>query len=475
MILPKLGNTPPSSPVDSVVSKDEPLKTPPPKPQPVVEPPKPMVTEPAPVVKKYHYAGPPAINLGTWSDRPKSQVSIKEDRDYKISNIASMKAKFSSQTNLNSNSNISADNLIKSKSPEIPTNFPTVNIRVNSNESKDQPDGKINIKINSEPSRIITNPSSNVIIKIENGAEHSEDTTIMQVRNENKLKDNNFYSRFLNQTTATGYRKPLGNINGVDKVKQRPHSIAFDASCPDLSRVPIVRAVELKKPYKNSQGNKTITQIIHDSADINGIGNTEYTQKITPIKSNTLNNQNRHSSVYLSSENINNNNGSNIIKPSTYFNKPITRGNSFAATRSHNSPVVKGFRTTSAINNTDVESTNNTRASWNQYGTLPAKSTTVAFTNSHNTVRTTSTESVPFSQSMLKKTEHGFIDKAEKRQSLSNGTDAACTPPPPPLMPKITAVTKKPIQQRQRQLEPRDMMLESIRNFGGRAGLKAVK
>lgn len=35
-------------------------------------------------VKRYSYAGPPKINVSTWNERPKRQVSIKTDRDYVI-------------------------------------------------------------------------------------------------------------------------------------------------------------------------------------------------------------------------------------------------------------------------------------------------------------------------------------------------------------------------------------------------------
>ncbi|KAG8239091.1 hypothetical protein J437_LFUL011699 [Ladona fulva] len=34
--------------------------------------------------KRYSYAGPPSINFGTWSERPKSEVSLKCDSDYRI-------------------------------------------------------------------------------------------------------------------------------------------------------------------------------------------------------------------------------------------------------------------------------------------------------------------------------------------------------------------------------------------------------
>ncbi|XP_050535469.1 uncharacterized protein LOC126902353 isoform X2 [Daktulosphaira vitifoliae] len=40
-----------------------------------------------PKLIKYSYAGPPKINLSTWNERPKRQVSIKVDRDYVIGGL----------------------------------------------------------------------------------------------------------------------------------------------------------------------------------------------------------------------------------------------------------------------------------------------------------------------------------------------------------------------------------------------------
>src|SRR5699024_10162589 len=54
-----------------------------------------------------------------------------------------------------------------------------------------------------------------------------------------------------NNNNKPVFRKPLGNVNN-----QRPHSVAFGNDL-DTSRVPIVRSVEFKKPYKDYQNNNT--------------------------------------------------------------------------------------------------------------------------------------------------------------------------------------------------------------------------
>lgn len=61
--------------------------------------------------KKWTYQGPPSINLSTWGDRPKSQVIIKSDNDYKfggVSKVTALQKRFSAaidENNLNSSSN----------------------------------------------------------------------------------------------------------------------------------------------------------------------------------------------------------------------------------------------------------------------------------------------------------------------------------------------------------------------------------
>lgn len=448
MILPKLGNTPPSSPSED--KKVNPLEQKPQVPPPFIPAKPDVLKEPTTTVpiKKYQYSGPPAINFASWAERPKTQVSIKEDTDYKFNNI---KAKFNG-------SQPQENGTVKTQS------YPSVNIRVNSSNSKDQVDsGKINIKINSEEAnKPIPQQSGNVVIKI--GSSKNGDGE--------KVQKNSLYTRFLNQTTAVGYRKPLGNINGVDK--PRPHSIAFDASCPDLSRVPIVRAVELKKPFKEPPGNnnKSITQILHDTSfeapRQNGLNGAE-AEDNHQEKSKSLGNQYRHSSVYLSNENISKG------ELSVFPPKPISRGNSFATSRSNSNgninvnPVVKGFR--------DAD-----QKKVFPFNAAKSADNFVPFSQ-HTLRRTENIPQKPVSQTERPSTifETVTLRKTANRHSLpvtveakSPQTSVPVAPPPPPQI--LKKPNKRPIIQRQQPVEDtRDQLFESIRNFGGKAGLKAVK
>lgn len=470
MILPKLGTSPPTSPVtekpiEPIKQEATPIAPPEVPKKPEIVMPKPTSQEP----KVYQYRGPPSINLGTWSERPKSQVAIKEDKDYKISTVGSSRTKFSSQTLLNGDSDRPKQNVNG------------VNIRINGIGSKDQTDsGKINIKINSEPSKTIINQSpGNVVIKI--------GTTATTSSEESKPEAKNFYSRFLNQTTAIGYRKPLGNINGMDK--PRPRSIAFDSSCPDISRVPIVRSVELKKPFKEAQ-NKSITQITHSDDKTymyNGDGPRSFDipDYKPDVKSSTLGN--RYSSVYVSSENINN-------KAQGFYPKPVSRVNSFAFTRpTNNAPVVKGFRIQQK--NDSVDSKNVTNWNGNHYGTLPAKPSATQINNTSFTPHlkrtnhdnfdkfSNNTNSTPIEKVVLRSTTNRSTTVPNRNTTgsvfntigLPNGNGTIPPPPAPPQLPKITSVTKKSLRQIEPQVDPRDQLLSAIRNFGGKSGLKPVK
>lgn len=256
----------------------------------------------------------PSINMGTWSERPKIPVNVKDDPDYH---------KYQSKLIANNQSK--------------PQN--------NTVQIKHEP-----VKINGQ--YINGNPIStqnNVVIRI------GEPRPFV--------------------------RKPLGTVN------TRPHSIAFGNDL-DISRVPIVRSVELKKPYRDFQNNTSITQI------------------------------------------YNNDQHNEVIKE-----KPVLRANTFNNHKGQG-PVVRGFR------DGHVKSWGQT----NSFATLPAKN----FTSTVN-------QTVPFSQSNLRRTE-------SHKESNNNA-------PAPPAMPKFNGLHR----QRAIDLDPKEQLLQAIRDFGGKKGLKSLK
>ncbi|XP_019757690.2 uncharacterized protein LOC109536057 isoform X3 [Dendroctonus ponderosae] len=281
-------------------------------------------------VRKF-YRGPPAVNMSTWSERPKVPVAVKADEDYKLGNA-----------------------------------------------SKPQEE---------HGGAEITQKSGNVVIRI--GANKSS------------------------LLGPAGYRRPLANLNGSTRPVQRPHSIALD-----LSRVPVVRSMELKKPFQEAQtGNTSITHLNQDQEEFKSL-----------------------QSHY----------GENDP------DRRVFRAGSFRPVDVQGAPVVRGFKSGSIeINN---------RLSWNPSMTLPARSQMDKGFNTN--------QFVPFSQSVLRRTE------SSKRYIPDPKPVGSCTslPPPPPEMPRV--VLRRAAPQERNQIspsDPRDQLLESIRNFGGKKGLRAAK
>ncbi|RZC36482.1 microtubule-associated protein futsch, partial [Asbolus verrucosus] len=351
-------------------------------------------TEEKPTVKTYQYRVP-SINMGTWSERPKIPVNVKEDPDYKFGVKDTNHSKLIVNT---VNNDIRSHNSIEVRNKMAPpTSYSNgVNLRVGS----DNNNRNVSIKVNgSEP--ISGQNTGNVVIKIGG----------------------------LNQTSNKAvFRKPLGNVN---ENNQRPHSIAFGSDF-DISRVPIVRSVEFKKPYKDFQNNNTSVTQIYQSNNNNN------------FKSNTLNRNSYNSTTETpvnSTETSKKYSTETLpIKPHVEP-KPVFRVNSYLQNVS--APVVRGFR--------NINETN--RMSWSQphsFSTLPMKTATKDFS---------ANKSVPFSQSNLRRTESTKIEKT--------------VPPPAPIMPKV--VNTSTVKTRDNCGDPKEQLLQAIRDFGGKKGLRAVK
>lgn len=366
---------------------------------------------------------PPSVNLSSWSQRPKTQVMVKEDTDYK----------FSTNVNTSSSTNEEAD----TKQPTALKATPSFSSysRPNGVNTSQHTSNGVSIKVNGSEAISSSQISGNVVIKI--GGSDA-----------NKELDTNA-SRFINHITPEGYRKPFGNVNKIERT--RPHSIAFDNQF-DISRVPVVRSVELKKPFKDLQNNKSITQIYSNSISISD--DEPKSLNYTQTHDNELKNEKKHTNVYLSNESI---------------NKPVFRNNSFT-------PVVKGFRTDSnpLIN----------RKIWGAYGTLPSKPA-----GDNQTER-----NIPFTQMNLRRTESNKILSNNPIVSNSFGNvvlrnnnnnnfkttiktnnekvfDKMASPPPPPQLPKENAVRPKLADPADARAE----LLSAIRDFGGKNGLRASK
>ncbi|KAG5893033.1 hypothetical protein JTB14_026585 [Gonioctena quinquepunctata] len=390
-----------------------------------VENPPDVAEEPPATEKIYKYSGPPSINMGTWSERPKMPVSVKEDADYTLGNV-------SSKLIVNStNNNITSNNTIEVRSD-------TMSKYTNQNGKSDafgqKETNNFSIKVNGTETSEAQSRPGNVVIKIGNINSQAQKTI------ENH--------RFISHTTAAGYRKPFSTLYK----NQRPHSVAFDSDF-DISRVPVVRSVELKKPFKGI-GNTSVTQINNQ-------------EPVSELKT-------KFSSMYRSSENLSTKINLNHTNGEERDTKPVLRVGSYKPTPA---PVVRGFKTNNEANWAN-------RLSWNppsNFNTLP---------NRPKEKGTFSTNSqVSFSQLNLRKTDSSKIlennvgepkpenpSKSNRYNSLPDvmTSEKVKVPPPPPQMPKVTL--KKPVfKPADPVMDQRSQMLSAIRNFGGKKGLKSVR
>lgn len=89
--------------------------------------------------KKWKYQGPPSINLSTWGDRPKSQIVIKSDTDYKFGG-----AVINRNTISHTNSEINSNSATVSKTVNVPTEAVTIR----------RPPRPISVMVSSKPEPI---------------------------------------------------------------------------------------------------------------------------------------------------------------------------------------------------------------------------------------------------------------------------------------------------------------------------------
>jgi hypothetical protein len=190
-------------------------------------------------MKRYTYQGPPAINFATWSERPKSQVSIKMDCDYRIG--------------IGQGGRTGEHN-------ETPA-------RTGMSESKDETSAvKSNHHTETSHPPTCEQKEVNAQNKTNNKLSNSQVT---------KMEPASLTMRLISHTTASGFRKPTtggshkfssssyvageGQQSYVSEAKEVTGSstvglrVGSALQQNDPSRVPIVRAVELKKSFIQQQ------------------------------------------------------------------------------------------------------------------------------------------------------------------------------------------------------------------------------
>jgi hypothetical protein len=224
--------------------------------------------------KRYTYQGPPAINFATWNERPKSQVTIKMDRDYRIGIGQAGHANEHNETPAQTGNSKSKD---KTSVVERNHDVETSHQSVDDEETNDQK--KVNNKVNSSQQVTKTEPASLTM-------------------------------RLISHTTASGFRKPVAGPSqkvgsssyvaegtqkfSISEAKEATGSSsaglqvgsAFQQSDP--SRVPIVRAVELKKSFIQQQNMHSNSHSMHKSSTLlNGEDSGHYGANMVDQRNST--------------------------------------------------------------------------------------------------------------------------------------------------------------------------------------------
>lgn len=205
--------------------------------------------------KRYMYQGPPAINFATWSERPKSQVTMKMDRDCRRGSVQA-----GCMNERNETPAQTGNSEPKGKTSVVERNGDMETLQQSRNDEKNT-QNKVNNKVT----------SSQHVTKIEPAS---------------------LTMRLISHTTPTGFRKPVaaasqkvGSSSYIAEEAQVSTTEAKEATQSsmaglrvgstfhqsDPSRVPIVRAVELKKSFIQQQNKHSNSHALHrSSTKLNG-------------------------------------------------------------------------------------------------------------------------------------------------------------------------------------------------------------
>lgn len=336
--------------------------------------------------KRYTYAGPPAISLGSWSERPRVNVQLKMDTDYKF---ATSNNTFGGKTRVN----------------------------LNTLSKSDSSNGRTN------------------------GAASRDETIASEKWSENVS------NKLINPTTATGYKKPISSRIGFTETK---------------------RSVSIEEANNRNRESEDDVKIDTKPVNFRELSKTFGEEVCLRTKPKRLL-QNRHSDYCATRPDIVQNlpiNGQNSVWQTA--NKNALKHADSTRCHTLNGPTLptnQGSlkRYTSIVG---IQSPQNNNRSSESYETIPR--------NFYSTTKINGLMPV-VKGFKISTNEPKLADPLARENGVSSNV-----PPPPPTMPIITGVTLKNSTARPKSMpvcsiDPRDQLLESIRNFGGRDRLKSSK
>ncbi|XP_029665072.1 protein cordon-bleu-like isoform X4 [Formica exsecta] len=356
-------------------------------------------------IKRYVYTGPPAISLGSWSERPSINVQIKMDTDYKLGRN-------------NTNSSKTVVNINSTKNEK---DFVDYASHVNKNNI-----AKHEIKINSSANK---NPDE-------------------------------LTRKLITHTTASGFKTPMSSrVNAFDSTK-------------DTDR-PFVMGVELKKTFIEmpKEMSKNSENEIDTSINFRELTNT-FAQHMNFKQKPKRANINKHSSncdiqmdkIEKTAEpNVKQNSHAKYAKVSNQ--NDLSSKSQFCKHDIQENAQAKRFTSVVGVNGTSQN--------------FRPQNETFLKCNINNSVKIN--PPMPVVKGFkIPITESKVNNNQIKHNELStiDGSSEDMHPSKLPTMPVITGVTLKNASAKPKsvpvQLDSRDTLLESIRNFGGRNKLKSI-
>ncbi|XP_032678376.1 uncharacterized protein LOC116847463 isoform X2 [Odontomachus brunneus] len=347
--------------------------------------------------KRYTYAGPPAISLGSWSERPSVNVQIKMDTDYKLG-----------RSNANGNKTVVSINGAKDE-------------RDTSNYTNNNNSGKYNV------------------------VKH-------EIKIDSKSRDEFSQKSLIAHTTASGFKKPLSN-----RVNVSADSLRTDEDRPVVTGVELKKSfIEVKETPKNGESEIDTTPV--NFRELTKTFGQHVNFKPKPKRANV----NRHSADCHGAQfeeidmGVKQNGHAKFARASNENENLPHKGQSLMNGTQQNSRLRKF---------TSVVGVNGTGQSFGQQN-----DSVMLRSNVNNNVKINPPMPVVkgFKISVNDTKSNGQVN--QNGLSTIDGSRKDVQPPKPPTMPVITGVTLKSASARPKsmpvQLDPRNMLLESIRNFG---------
>ncbi|KAK0176026.1 hypothetical protein PV328_000205 [Microctonus aethiopoides] len=368
-------------------------------------------------IKRWRYTGPPAISLGSWSERPCLNVKIKMDTDYKFSVNNNNINHYSNSNNINNNSN-NNNNTTGAKT--------IVNLNSSSND--------VDI-VNYKDSFIKNLPKNHV--KNDNVKLSSNDTKESDVKR--VMDDVGIMKKKITNTSLNQMQSGLKNFDFV-KLRMR--------SRDESDKPVVVTNVAVKKSYAEKPELKD-DDIKIDTRPVNFKALTQAFGQVNLRAIPKHNSQNRHSDYFDARQNDNDFVDNKFMKRQTNIiageinRPPIKRYTSVIGIDAQ--PSINNFKKI----NEDIKKIHSTTTKVN--GPAPiVKGFHINHPNKTSQISNSTT--------------------IQKNSFTLNNKINGHVPPPPPTMPVITGVTLKSNNAAPKSMstckDPRDQLLESIRNYG---------